>query len=126
MGKGKPAKKAASERSRRFSRTIASLRRVRGLSQAALAERSDLAWSTIARLEKGRFSPSLETLFHVADGLQVSLATIMCAYELLERDGAVELADLARRLDPADRDVALRILSVLVELLGATLAEDDA
>ena len=124
MGKGHKRASPLSARERRFAALLATMRKARGLSQAALAERSGLSVDTIGRLERGTFSPSLETLFKLADGMQISLSTVLLAFERFERDGAVELAEVARGLGAGELEVALRVLMVLAELVRGAGEEE--
>ena len=56
-----------------LAQRIRSVRQVRGMSQAALAERAGTTQPVIARIEAGRVTPSLGTLERVADALGVEL-----------------------------------------------------
>jgi transcriptional regulator with XRE-family HTH domain len=56
-----------------FSQRLRELRRAAGLTQAALAERSGIALSTIRQFEYGRREPTYGTLVKLAHGLGVSL-----------------------------------------------------
>jgi transcriptional regulator with XRE-family HTH domain len=77
------------------------LRRARGLTQEQLAERSGLSSDTIRRLEHGSFSPSLDTLTKLCEGLSLSLSTLFTVFELADRDDLQEIVDLlaSRPLD---------------------------
>ena len=99
MPKGRNKGAPPSARERYVGRTISVLRRARGLSQAQLGQRAMLATDTITRLEGAKFSPSLITLFLVADGLGLSLVTVLMAAELVELEGAAWLFRLLRGLD---------------------------
>jgi transcriptional regulator with XRE-family HTH domain len=57
-----------------FAERLRELRRARGQSQPALAERSGVAVSTIRQFEGGRREPTYGTLVKLAAGLGVSLA----------------------------------------------------
>jgi putative transcriptional regulator len=48
---------------------LAETRKARGLSQAKLAKRLNIATSTIARLELGEIDPALSTAFKIARSL---------------------------------------------------------
>jgi transcriptional regulator with XRE-family HTH domain len=61
---------------------LAELRKALNLSQRKLSELSGVSRVTIARLELGAQSPSLETLTRLADALKVPLD------ELVDRKGA--------------------------------------
>jgi len=75
------------------TQAIRELRRAQGLSQAELSEQAGLATDTVGRLERATFSPSLNTLFSLADGFGLSLVTVLQAAELVEREGAGELLE---------------------------------
>ena len=60
----------------RFGKHIRSLRKARGLTQEALAKRSQLAADTIRRLEHGSFSPTLTTVRKLSGGLGIQLSTL--------------------------------------------------
>ena len=47
------------------------VRRSRDITQAALAERTGVAVSTIVRIEKGQVTPQIETVFKIAGALGV-------------------------------------------------------
>jgi DNA-binding XRE family transcriptional regulator len=55
------------------------LRKSRGLSQSEAARRSGLGRVTLARLEKGEQSPTLDTLEKIARGLEVSVSRLLGA-----------------------------------------------
>ncbi|MGW4370780.1 helix-turn-helix domain-containing protein [Nocardia takedensis] len=54
-----------------FGKNIATIRRVRGMTQERLAEKSDLALPTIAAIERGKRWPRLSTLQKIAKALHV-------------------------------------------------------
>lgn len=59
-----------------FSTVLKRYRDKAGMTQAKLAEKSDLAVVYISLLENGRRRPSIETLLRLADGLGVSAAQL--------------------------------------------------
>jgi transcriptional regulator with XRE-family HTH domain len=60
-----------------LSRNLRRLRAQRGLSLAALAERSGVAKATLTKLEAGRGNPTIDTLYAVADALGASLGDLL-------------------------------------------------
>ena len=76
-----PETRAMSEQlpSQRLTALIRTLRKERGLSQDALAERAGLHRNSISMIERGESQPTVDTLFRLADGLGIS------AVELVER-----------------------------------------
>ncbi len=67
MGKGRP----------HITNTIRVLRFNAGeMTQAALAEKVGVTRQTIVAIEQGRYSPSLEVAFRIADAFAVPLTTV--------------------------------------------------
>jgi XRE family transcriptional regulator, regulator of sulfur utilization len=62
-----------------LGRNLGTLRRTRGLTQAALAKAADLPRSTIANLESGEGNPSLVVLVKVSDALGVPVEELLAS-----------------------------------------------
>jgi len=99
MPKGRPKHAAASARELHVGRAVFMLRRAQELDQAALARQAKVASDTLGRLERAEVSPSLSSLFRVADGLGLSLVAVMLAAELVEQKGAKWLLRRLRGLE---------------------------
>ncbi|NVB37496.1 helix-turn-helix transcriptional regulator [Pseudenhygromyxa sp. WMMC2535] len=108
---------------RNFGRHVRSLRRARGMTQEALAERSGLSADTIRRLEHGSFSPSLDTLRKLCSGLDLMLSTLFESFELGDRNEARELLDLLGTRASYELTLATTILRSLFEALDYAAAE---
>lgn len=103
---------------REFGAFLRGLRRVRGLTQEQLAERSGLAADTIRRLEHATFSPSLVTLTKVCRGLELERSTLFEAFELRERSAAErEVLDLLSTRSDADVELGLAMLRTIFDQL---------
>jgi len=64
-------------RERRLTNTIRTLRFHAGeMSQAELGEKIGVTRQTIAAIEQGKYSPTLETAFKIADAFGVPLETV--------------------------------------------------
>ena len=87
------------------------------MTQEVIAERSGLSADTIRRLEHGNFSPSLDTLRKLCDGLDLMLSTLFASFEIGEADHGSEIADLLSKMTPRKLRLSLRLLR--------SLAEDD-
>lgn len=59
-----------------IGKNIKKFREMREISQEKLAEKVDLSREYIVRLERGQKSPSLKTVFNIADTLGVQLKDI--------------------------------------------------
>ena len=57
----------------RIRKRIAEIRKSKGLSQAKLAELTDIAPGNIARIETGRYSTGIDLLSKIADALGYKL-----------------------------------------------------
>lgn len=60
-----------------IAENVRRLRRVQGLTQVALAERSGLCQSWISRLERRAENPSIATLQRLATGLRVQVGDLL-------------------------------------------------
>ena len=113
---------------RDFGRHIRSLRRARGMTQEKLAEKSGVAVDTLRRLERGSFSPSLDTLTKVGNGMELRLSTMFESCELGATDNLREFTKLIASRSRQDLDLACRVLrSILGELdaRGAEASESE-
>ena len=73
---------------KRFGEVLRELRLKRGLSQEELAFESDLNRQFISLLELGQRSPSLQTVYKIADGLGISGSELLTAMEARTRMAA--------------------------------------
>jgi transcriptional regulator with XRE-family HTH domain len=62
---------------RRFARRLRQSRAAAGLTQAALAERAQLAQPYLSQLERGIREPSIVTVVHLAKALGVKPGTLL-------------------------------------------------
>lgn len=72
------------ERRERFGDVVREHRLAAGLSQEALAERCGVDRKSISRMETGAFSPRLDSVFNVADALNIPVSDL---FEVIGRDG---------------------------------------
>ncbi len=79
----KPAPRAVRQTGRRIADDLGSWRKLRGLTQAQLAERSGVSLATVTRLESGDGNITLESLLRIlrALGIMDSLITALDPYE---------------------------------------------
>ena len=61
----------------RMAAQIRKLREARGLTQSELAEKAGVTREYIARLEAGRYDPSLSTIERLAKALKVKPAALL-------------------------------------------------
>lgn len=108
------------ETNMQFGEHVRSLRRARGYKQDMLALRCGLSADTIRRLERGDFSPSLETLRKLCKGFGLQLSTLFEAFELGEPATPVrEINDLLAYRSTTEHALALRVLRALFDELDA-------
>jgi transcriptional regulator with XRE-family HTH domain len=70
-------RKASGQSAKIVAGRLVALREERGLSQARLAELAGIDRKTINRIEKNRFSPSLDTLTRISVVLRCRLADLV-------------------------------------------------
>ncbi len=102
----------------RFGAHLRVLRKARVLTQETLAERSDLSVDAIRRIERGAFSPSLETIGKLSVGLDVSLPTLFQGLERERRDVAAEISDMLTKRSRKELRLAWRLLAALFDERG--------
>ncbi|MGH8059931.1 MAG: helix-turn-helix domain-containing protein [Candidatus Entotheonellia bacterium] len=96
---------------------IRAARKVKGLTQFQLAERSGLSADFVGKVERGTTSPSIESLKHIADALSVPLR------DLFEGEGEafpakealVHLNRLCRERKNEEVELILRIAQLIFE-----------
>jgi transcriptional regulator with XRE-family HTH domain len=99
----------------RFGNHVRRLRAARKLTQEQLAERSDLSVDAIRRIERGAFSPSLDTLDKLTVGLNVSLKTLFQSFEREKSDRVAEICDFLANRSGRDVQLAWRVLRAMFE-----------
>lgn len=106
-----------SEYAQEFGKHCRSLRRARGITQDALAQRSKLSADTIRRIEHGSFSASIDTLRKLCAGLGVAPSTLFESFELGRTDERRELFDLIANCDAATLVLVTRLVRTLLDEL---------
>ena len=100
---------------RRFGSHIRALREARDLTQEVLAEKADLSVDAVRRIERGAFSPSLNTVAKLAKGLDVSLASLFEGFDRGRRDDVAELADYLATRTAREARTAWRVVRALFD-----------
>jgi transcriptional regulator with XRE-family HTH domain len=97
----------------RFGHHIRKLRKGRNLTQEGLAERSNLSVDAVRRIERGGFSPSLETVHKLSEGLELSLQTLFRGFESQKRDYVAEICDFMSTRTGREAQVAWRVVRAI-------------
>jgi transcriptional regulator with XRE-family HTH domain len=100
---------------KRFGVHVRELRHGRQLTQEELAERSQLSVDAVRRIERGAFSPSLETVNKLATGLDVSLRTLFNDFDRDRRDQVAELCDYLGRRNRTELRMVWRVIRAMFE-----------
>lgn len=100
---------------RRFGCIIRQHRTARGLSQEVLAERAGLSVDAVRRIERGKMSPSLNTLVRLARGLDMGVATLVAGLDGALDTTANEIRDLALTRTERERLTLLRVARAMWE-----------
>ena len=99
----------------RLGDLVRKIRQGRGLTQDLLAERSDLSVDAIRRLERGAFSPSLETLQKLSTGLELSLRTLFADLEEEPRQPVMHICDYLASRSRAELALAWRVIRAMFD-----------
>jgi len=100
---------------KKFGVHLRTLRHARQLTQEQLAERSELSVDAIRRVERGAFSPSLETVNKLATGLDVSLRTLFQDFDRERRDQVAELCDYLGSRSRHELRMVWRVMRAMFE-----------
>jgi transcriptional regulator with XRE-family HTH domain len=96
---------------------IKELRKLRGLSQEALAEKAGISSQYVSNIERGKENPTLDLLFQLADALKVGLADL-CDYETVkkmdQRRLQSDLRDLMKTAEPERLGMAIKVLKAVL------------
>lgn len=97
----------------RFGVHLRKLRLARQLTQEQLAELCGLSADAIRRIERGAFSPSLDTIRKLCAGLRISFRTLFEELERKRRDDVAELCDYLERRNPREVKIAWRVVRAM-------------
>ena len=86
-----------------FGRRLRALRKLRGLTQEGLGERSDVSGKLVGQIERGEGNPTLEVIADLASALSVDAAALL----QFEEDRPVGAPDRAAGALAAREQVAL-------------------
>jgi transcriptional regulator with XRE-family HTH domain len=102
---------------RAVGRNIRMARKAQGLSQLALAERSELSADFIGKVERGTTSPSIESLKAIATAMNLSLGDLF-AGELQadsSQEALIELIGLCRGRTREDIELLVGIARLIFQ-----------
>ena len=83
-----------------FGRRLRALRRLRGLTQEELGERSDVSGKLVGQIERGAGNPAFTTLVKIAYGMQVPVGSFLQTDQ--EPPGLVVRKENRKRLVPSE------------------------
>ena len=90
-------------------------RKMRGLTQAEAAERSELSDKAYADIERGNVNMRTETLLHICDALNITPDEIF-----IEKEPDITTEDILTKLSVCtqkEKETALKLLSVYIDSL---------
>jgi transcriptional regulator with XRE-family HTH domain len=105
-----------------LGRTLSSIRKLRGLTQAELAERLSVSQPIIARWENGKARPNEGSLTRIAEALGTTVEALLSGDQdpygpqprVLEDAELVELFSQAHRLEGRDREALKAVLEAML------------
>jgi transcriptional regulator with XRE-family HTH domain len=98
-----------------FAHRLAAIRRDQGLTQQALADRTEIHVTLIRRYEGGKVTPSIDALRRIALALSVSADELL--FDPVERGPSDDLRlqlEAASRLDPAAKEIVREVIRGLI------------
>ncbi|MCV7286704.1 helix-turn-helix transcriptional regulator [Mycolicibacterium wolinskyi] len=84
------AKEAHNDTTRLFGERVRERRQELGLSQEAAADRIDIHWSALGKIERGQRSLRLETILKIAAGLDIDAGKLISGLPLAEGSSSTD------------------------------------
>lgn len=100
---------------KRVGKRIQSVRKARGMTQAALAQAADLSVKYVSNIECGNKVPTLDTFIVIANVLQIDANTLLA--DVLDVSVAQESGDVSAKLAELKPNVQRKLLRVLDTLI---------
>ena len=102
-------------RKKQMGLRLKEIRKRKGLSQEALAERADTSPNYLSRMERGTENPTLDMLIKIADALEVELWEL---FDYQHKTNAKELREILKgiAIEVKDEEIlqtAVRVLRLL-------------
>jgi transcriptional regulator with XRE-family HTH domain len=107
---------------KRFGLHVRTFRERAALTQAALAKRSGLSVDSVRRIERGAFSPSLDSIAKLCAGLQISIPVFFEAFERPEVGLPGQIAGYLRGRSAGELKMVWRVLRALAREDGVKRA----
>ncbi len=101
---------------RRICERVRELRRRTGLSQMQFANKADLSYHTVGKIERGQVFPTLETLIRFSESHQIPLAEFLgeSAKASTRKEKAIrDLLSVLRGKDERQVDLAVGLIRYL-------------
>ena len=98
----------------RFGDHVRALRKQATLTQAMLAKRSGLSVDSVRRIERGAFSPSLDSIAKLCMGLGISIARFFDAFDHPESGLPNQIAGALRGRSPSELQMVWRVVRAIL------------
>lgn len=96
-----------------LGRAIAKKRMECGMTQEDVAERLQIGYEAVSRIERGTVSPNLDRLFELADIFNCGVAELVTESSRRSLDQAHHIANLLQQLSEGDRQLVVEIVEKL-------------
>lgn len=103
------------EQLRNLGKRIREARLRQGMSQEELSEKCSINPSYIGQIERGEKSPSLQTLYAIADGLHMDIRLFFASPETEQELAIQRLVDTVSNRTPSEIHKMARICGILIE-----------
>ena len=103
---------------KRGGQAIQRIRKERGLTQEQLADKANITFNTVSRMERGLLIPALPTLVDICNALETSADTVLAAY--IAVDTPIRWSHLAEKLNnlaPEKQDKIETLLDCMIKTL---------
>lgn len=98
-----------------IGKTIAQYRQHKGLTQEQLAERLDIGYEAVSRLERGVVMPTVARLVQLAEILECQAADLLMQSSHRTHDQAAYIHNMLADLSAEERAVIVRVVQQLAQ-----------
>lgn len=103
----------------KIGKKVRQARTCREMTQEKLAESCDVSWSTISRLENGALAVSMETLFRIAEVLDVGIDFLLSDFIRNSRktddENINDVVELLSICDKAAKEYAVENMKLIIK-----------
>lgn len=111
----KPKKKESTEVAKTIGRAIAKHRQTCDLTQEQVANKLNIGYEAVSRMERGVVIPTVERLIELAEIFNCQASEFLSEASMRPTDQAIYFSQMLSKLNDEDRQLSIEIIEKLVK-----------